>query len=72
VLKNATAKTMPGIVKNFNASLAVLETYCDIERGVALPDLPYGAAVGTIVNAEGAAAFRDLIESGKSRELQQG
>ena len=32
---------------------------------VALPDFPYGAAVGTIVNAEGAAAFRELIESGR-------
>jgi aspartyl-tRNA(Asn)/glutamyl-tRNA(Gln) amidotransferase subunit A len=71
VLKNATQKSMPGVVKNFNASLKVLESYCDIEHGVALPDLPYGAAVGTIVNAEGAAAFRDLIESGRSRELQQ-
>jgi len=37
---------------------------------VALPDLPYGPAVETIVNAEGAAAFRHLIESGKSRTLQ--
>jgi len=71
VLKNATQRSMPGVVKNFNASLAVLENYCDIDRGVALPALPYGAAVGTIVNAEGAAAFRELIESGRSRELQQ-
>ncbi|GAC1414146.1 MAG: hypothetical protein NVSMB64_24350 [Candidatus Velthaea sp.] len=71
VIKGATQKTMPGVVKNFNASLKVLAEFCDIESGVELPKLPYGAAVGTIVNAEGAAAFRDLIESGKSRQLQQ-
>ena len=71
VIKGATSKTMPGVVRNFNASLKALAEFCDIETGVELPKLPYGAAVGTIVNAEGAAAFRDLIESGRSRELQQ-
>ncbi len=71
VVKNATAKTMPGVVKNFNASVAVLREFCDIETGVELPAHPYGAAIGTIVNGEGAAAFRGLIESGKSRMLQQ-
>jgi aspartyl-tRNA(Asn)/glutamyl-tRNA(Gln) amidotransferase subunit A len=36
---------------------------------VKLPDYPYSPAVGTIVDAEGAAAFRDLIESGRVAEL---
>src|ERR1035441_10560495 len=63
--------TMPGVVKNFRASLAVLGEFCDIETGVELPPHPYGAAVGTIVNADGAPAFRGLIESGRSRLLQQ-
>jgi aspartyl-tRNA(Asn)/glutamyl-tRNA(Gln) amidotransferase subunit A len=36
---------------------------------VKLPDFPYGPAVGTIVDAEGASAFRDLIESGRVQEL---
>jgi aspartyl-tRNA(Asn)/glutamyl-tRNA(Gln) amidotransferase subunit A len=36
---------------------------------VKLPDFPYGPAVGTIVDAEGASAFRDLIESGRVAEL---
>jgi aspartyl-tRNA(Asn)/glutamyl-tRNA(Gln) amidotransferase subunit A len=71
VLKNATAKTMPGVVKNFSASLATLGDFCDVETGVELPAYPYSAAVGAIVNGEGAAAFRHLIESGKSRQLQQ-
>src|ERR1044071_6434874 len=36
---------------------------------VKLPDFPYGPSVGTIVDAEGASAFRDLIESGRVNEL---
>jgi aspartyl-tRNA(Asn)/glutamyl-tRNA(Gln) amidotransferase subunit A len=70
VLKNATRHCMPAVARNFNAALEELATFCDLVPGVALPDLPYGAAIGTIVNAEGAAAFRGLIESGKSRELR--
>jgi aspartyl-tRNA(Asn)/glutamyl-tRNA(Gln) amidotransferase subunit A len=71
VLAHATKGCMPAVARNFTASLRVLATFCDLVPNVALPDLPYSAAVGTIVNAEGAAAFRDLIESGRSRELQQ-
>jgi len=70
VVAHATEKTMPAVRENFERSLVVLAEYCDLEHGVALPDLPYGPAVGTIVNAEGAAAFRALIESGRSRELR--
>jgi aspartyl-tRNA(Asn)/glutamyl-tRNA(Gln) amidotransferase subunit A len=71
VLKNATKGCMPAVARNFRATLAQLATFCDLVPDVALPDLPYAAAVGTIVNAEGAAAFRDVIESGRSRELRQ-
>lgn len=71
VLKNATKACMPAVARNFKASIAELATFCDIVPNVALPDLPYGAAVQTILNAEGASAFRDLIESGKSRTLRQ-
>lgn len=35
-----------------------------------LPQGPYGAVFGAIFNGECAAAFRGLIESGRSRELQ--
>ncbi len=70
VPRGATAKIMPAVKANFERSLAALGEFCDVTRDVAVPDLPYGAAVGVIVNAEGAAAFRTLIESGRSRELQ--
>lgn len=69
VLANATKKTMPAVRKNFERSLAVLSDFCDLVPDAALPDHPYDAAVETIVHAEGAAAFRELIESGRAREL---
>jgi aspartyl-tRNA(Asn)/glutamyl-tRNA(Gln) amidotransferase subunit A len=48
----------------------VLESFCEIVPDVAYPDFPFGPAVGTIVSAEGASAFRDLVESGRSKELK--
>lgn len=70
VLKDSTKKTQPEVVKNFEASLAVLREFCDVTMDVALPKGPYGAVFGAIFNGECASAFRDLIESGRSRELQ--
>ncbi len=70
VVKNAIAKTMPAIAKNFEASLDVLREFCDLAPNVTLPKGPYGAVFGAIFNGECASAFRDLIESGRSRELQ--
>jgi aspartyl-tRNA(Asn)/glutamyl-tRNA(Gln) amidotransferase subunit A len=70
VLKGATQNAQPEVRKNFEESLKVLRQFADVEEGVELPDLPYSAAVSTIVDAEGASAFRDFIESGKSKELR--
>ena len=60
----------PEVRRNFEESLKVLGTFCDVVPDVAFPDFPYGPAVGTIVAAEGASAFRDLIESGRAKELK--
>src|SRR6202011_2147255 len=70
VLKDAAKGSMPEVAANFRASLKVLETFADVAGEVALPKGPWGPVVGTIVDAEGAAAFRDLIESGRSHELR--
>ena len=70
VLKDSAAKSQPAVVKNFEASLSVLREFCDVAPEVSLPKGPYGAVFGAIFNGECAAAFRDLIESGRSRELQ--
>ncbi|HEX8721016.1 MAG TPA: amidase [Pyrinomonadaceae bacterium] len=69
VMKNSYEKAQPEVNKNFLASVEVLRRFADVLMDVEMPDLPYGPAVGTIVDAEGAAAFRDLIESGRVKEL---
>jgi aspartyl-tRNA(Asn)/glutamyl-tRNA(Gln) amidotransferase subunit A len=72
VMKDSYEKAQKEVRENFLASLEALkraDARVRVEMDVKLPDYPYGAAVGTIVDAEGAAAFRDLIESGRVREL---
>jgi aspartyl-tRNA(Asn)/glutamyl-tRNA(Gln) amidotransferase subunit A len=70
VVKGALDGVQPAVKKNFQAALEVIAKFADVaDAEIALPDLPWGPAVGTIVSAEGAAAFRDLLESGKAKEL---
>jgi len=70
VFAQATGKSQPAVVRNFNASLRVLRQFAEVETNVKLPDYPFGAVIGALLNAECASAFRTLIESGRSRELR--
>ena len=70
VIKGTYDKVQPEVKKNFEESLRVLGTFCEVVPDVEFPDFPYGPAVGTIVAAEGASAFRDLVESGRAKELR--
>jgi aspartyl-tRNA(Asn)/glutamyl-tRNA(Gln) amidotransferase subunit A len=70
VIKGTTDRVQPEVKKNFEESLSVLRRFAEVVEGVEFPDMPFGPAVGMIVDAEGASAFRDLIESGRSRELR--
>ncbi len=70
VPKGCVEKVQPAVREQFELSLRVLARHCDITREVEWPDFPWGAAVGTIVAAEGATAFRELIESGRVSELR--
>jgi aspartyl-tRNA(Asn)/glutamyl-tRNA(Gln) amidotransferase subunit A len=70
VLRDATVGVQPEVAANFNASLELLGQFATLVPGVDFPDLPYNAAAETIINAECASAFEDLIESGRVRELQ--
>jgi aspartyl-tRNA(Asn)/glutamyl-tRNA(Gln) amidotransferase subunit A len=70
VLRGATLDADPDVKTSFERSLAALHDVADLEPDVELPDLPYGEAVGLIVDAEGGAALRELIESGKAAELR--
>jgi aspartyl-tRNA(Asn)/glutamyl-tRNA(Gln) amidotransferase subunit A len=70
VLRHATAGAAPDVEERFGEALSALRDVADLEEDVPFPDLPYREAVGTIVDAEGAAALRDLIESGKVKRLR--
>jgi len=70
VPKGCVEKVQPEVRENFETSLRALAAFASIERDVDWPDFPWGPAVGTIVDAEGAAAFLPLIESGGLAELR--
>jgi aspartyl-tRNA(Asn)/glutamyl-tRNA(Gln) amidotransferase subunit A len=69
ILKDSYEKAQDAVRDNFLASLEVLRKMpgVAITKDVTMPQFPY--FVGTIVDAEGASAFRELIESGRVKEL---
>lgn len=71
VVRNATERNQPEVKEAFERSLTALGTFADVTGDVEFPDFPYGPAVGIIVDAEGASAFRGLIESGNLRQLRE-
>lgn len=70
VIKGTYDKVQAEVRTNFENALKVLGDFCEVVPDVAFPEFPYGPAVGTIVAAEGASAFRDLIESGRVKQLR--
>ncbi len=70
VVRYATASAIPEVRAAFEASVEALRAFADVEDDVPFPDFPWGPTVATIVDAEGASAFRDLIESGATRRLR--
>jgi aspartyl-tRNA(Asn)/glutamyl-tRNA(Gln) amidotransferase subunit A len=69
VVKGSYENVEAGVKANFEQSLNVLAKFADIIPGVELPDFPYGPMIGTIMAAEGTAAFRELVDSGQMREM---
>lgn len=70
VIAQSTEKSQAAVVTNFTESLRVLREFADVTMNVALPPSNAGAVFGALINGECASAFRDLIESGRTRELQ--
>jgi len=70
VIRNATLGTDADVESGFKQALALLREVADVDEDVAFPDLPYAEAVRLIVSAEGASALRELIESGRVKQLQ--
>lgn len=60
----------PEIRANFEKSVEVISKFASVARDVPLPDYPYSQMMGTIVAAEGASAFRNIVDSGTERELE--
>jgi Asp-tRNA(Asn)/Glu-tRNA(Gln) amidotransferase A subunit family amidase len=59
----------PSARDGFQAALAVVRGMGVKIKEVEIPDFPYGALVNTVINAEAASIFEDLIRSGRVYEL---
>ncbi|HEX5736056.1 MAG TPA: amidase [Blastocatellia bacterium] len=71
VIKGSADRVQPEVKKNFEESVKLLRRFADVDDSVEFPDMPFGPVVGTIVGAEGASAFRDLLETGRAAMLRQ-
>jgi aspartyl-tRNA(Asn)/glutamyl-tRNA(Gln) amidotransferase subunit A len=69
VLRGTLDKTQPEVRRNFEESLKVLRQFADIEDDLILPDFPFDAMAGTIIDAEAASAFEPLFQDGRITEL---
>jgi aspartyl-tRNA(Asn)/glutamyl-tRNA(Gln) amidotransferase subunit A len=63
VIRDVAAPAEPAVAAAFERSLELLATLGTVEE-VTLADLPYEAVTRTILLAEAASAFEDMIESG--------
>jgi aspartyl-tRNA(Asn)/glutamyl-tRNA(Gln) amidotransferase subunit A len=70
VPKGCVEKVQPEVRENFEKALEAMADAFVVTRDVEWPDLPWGPSVGTIVNCEGASAFRDMLESGAASKLR--
>ncbi len=68
VIRNGQDGAQPEVRRNFEGALDVFKTLGPIEE-VDLPALPFEAVASTIIEAECAAAFEDLVESGQVAAL---
>lgn len=68
VLSGTGEEEQPAVRENFARSLEVLESFATVEE-IELPDFPYSAVAGTIIDAEAASAFGDLVDSGRVHQL---
>jgi aspartyl-tRNA(Asn)/glutamyl-tRNA(Gln) amidotransferase subunit A len=68
-LTNAWKKIDAHAEKAIQAAERAVRKMFTLTRNAALPEGPFEAAAGVIIGVEGAAAFRDLIRSGKVAQL---
>lgn len=68
VLKGAVEGSQPEVRANFERALAAWKTLGTVEE-VELPDLPFGDVSTTILSAEAASAFEEMLDSGEVFKL---
>lgn len=68
IVEGCLDNVQPEVKTRFEAACDVFREFAQVES-IALPDLPYGPVVSTIINGEMAAAFESFITSGKVQEL---
>jgi aspartyl-tRNA(Asn)/glutamyl-tRNA(Gln) amidotransferase subunit A len=68
VIKDGATKAHPDMAKNFDAALEVMKAWATIEE-IELPDLPFADVAVTIISAECAAVFEEMVDSGAVLEL---
>jgi aspartyl-tRNA(Asn)/glutamyl-tRNA(Gln) amidotransferase subunit A len=64
VVADSIENIQPEVLSNFNVSLDLLRERATIEM-VSLPDLPYGAVIGTTIDCELGAAFEGLLDDNR-------
>jgi aspartyl-tRNA(Asn)/glutamyl-tRNA(Gln) amidotransferase subunit A len=70
IVKGSYDRVQPEIKSNFEKSVEVLSQFCDVQHDVEFPDYPYTPILWIILGSEGASAYRELVDSGKMRDLQ--
>lgn len=68
VLKGAVAEAQEDVRANFEKALEVFRGQGTVEE-VEIPDLPFGAVASTVLGAEAASAFEEMVASGLVGEL---
>jgi aspartyl-tRNA(Asn)/glutamyl-tRNA(Gln) amidotransferase subunit A len=67
-LRGVADDAHPEVKDNFDKALKTICGYADMDE-IELLDLPYEAITRTILNAEAASAFEDLVDSGLTQRL---
>jgi aspartyl-tRNA(Asn)/glutamyl-tRNA(Gln) amidotransferase subunit A len=70
VVKGTYEEVQPAVRENFWKSIDALKSQGHAVSEIEYPDLPFGPAVSTIVDAEGASAFEDILRDGRARTLR--
>jgi aspartyl-tRNA(Asn)/glutamyl-tRNA(Gln) amidotransferase subunit A len=70
IVKGSYDRAQPEIKRNFEKSVEILSKFCNVQHDVEFPDYPYTPILWIILGSEGASAYRELVDSGKMRDLQ--